>query len=686
MSQIQQRHFFINCGLRLVFVLCLLLPGNGWAASASSRPDVLSKLAAALPTRIVSLVPAVTEVIAALNADPLLVGITYHSNRPARLERCTVVGGFMAPSLTRIKSLQPDLVFISDMHENLRAQLNTLGCRVVEIRTSSLRQAFANIKQIGDIVGKSSAAAQLVAELQQQMVLISRKIERIPLSARRRVMRLMECDGLLVPGDDSFQNELIVAAGGIPPVWGKKGVAVQVTAAEVQTFDPQLIYADGICRHKVKKLFTGKPWTGMAAGKSGNIHFFPDVLTCRAATHLGDFVAWLAATIYPDYFSRPENMVLPEAIRARSELQIGLDCVKQAAVVETTIADFNHRTLVVDLTEPMQTLSTLEGFRAGITTVGNHYLPPASWNLVHLLGSSAFEARVSGLLERQAETTSMLFTGADMNNLVQQSVSFREMKVTALVTAGVSSNAVRMGAEEGRYYELDNADATPKPGTINIILLSNLKLTPKAMTRAIISACEGKSAALQDLDIRATSNPAFFQATGTGTDNIVVVEGRGRTIDQTGGHSKMGELIARAVYDGVTEAVRRQNAICRKRSLFQRLQERQISVYEFLQDCRLEKWVSVAGLVAPVEELLLDRSGITFVESSFAISDAWQRSQVKDLESFRKECAQMANRIAGRPLPVLPQIYFGPELPDPLRLALEALVCGVEYRLKTVSE
>jgi len=93
--------------------------------------------------------------------------------------------------------------------------------------------------------------------------------------------------------------------------------------------------------------------------------------------------------------------------------------------------------------------------------------------------------------------------------------------VYALVTAGVKSNAVRMSADEGRFYE---------PGTINIILLPNMKLTLRAMARAIISATEAKTAALMDLDIRSSYSSSMHRATGTGTDNIIVVEGKGRIL------------------------------------------------------------------------------------------------------------------------------------------------------------
>jgi adenosylcobinamide amidohydrolase len=99
------------------------------------------------------------------------------------------------------------------------------------------------------------------------------------------------------------------------------------------------------------------------------------------------------------------------------------------------------------------------------------------------------------------------------------------------------------------------------------------------MTRAIISATEAKTAALMDLDIRSSYSSSLHQATGTGTDNIIVVRGTGIEIDNTGGHSKLGELIAKAVYQGVREAICKQNKITASRNIFRRLMERKISIY-----------------------------------------------------------------------------------------------------------
>lgn len=674
--------------LGIVFTLFLfLLCGCNYPLSFHDDAGVLITLLKR-PLRIVSLVPSVTEIISALDADKTLVGITYHSTRPARLNRCTVVGGFLKPSLSRIKNLHPDLIFISSLQQGLRPNLESKGCKVVEIETSSLADAYADIELVGRIVGRHDQALQIIEKNRQQLKLIARKVEQIPPSERRRVLRMMGRDSLLVPGDDSFQNEIIAAAGGIVPKWGQSGDFVIVDAAQLQDYNPQFIYACGN-RQEVLDFFKQPQFSKIAAVSEHKITFFPCALACRAGTHIGNFVAWLAASIYPDHFSRPENMVLPAGINRRTELSVALEYVKKAEVVEMTLADFRHQTLVVDLAEPMQILSTLEGFRSGITSVGNHYLPPPTWNLVHRIGVEKFDRQVTDLIGRHPENTALLFTGADMRNLVQKTASFKEMKVVALVTAGVRSNALRMSVDKGGYYELQKSVATKKHGTINIIILTSTHLIPRAMSRALISACEGKTAALQDLDIRSSVNPAFSQATGTGTDNIIVVAGRGPTVKNCGGHSKMGELIAKVVYAGVVAAIRRQNSIYAGRSIFQRLQERGITIYDFVRGCRASfakeeqnDQILIADLTYNVEQLLLESHYSSFVESSLALSDAFNRRQVDNLVSFREECVAIVHKISGKTQPCKLNIYKDQKLPAPLTLALESLVCGAKAQLK----
>jgi len=107
----------------------------------------------------------------------------------------------------------------------------------------------------------------------------------------------------------------------------------------------------------------------------------------------------------------------------------------------------------------------------------------------------------------------------------------------------VKGNALRTGVDVASYVEQAGNFVSTR-GTINVIFLTNATLSVGAMACAIVTATEAKTAALQDLNVRSTSPPRN-QATGIGTDNIIVVSGKepGKPLRLASGHTKIGELI-----------------------------------------------------------------------------------------------------------------------------------------------
>lgn len=534
-----------------------------------------------------------------------------------------------------------------------------------------LAEAGDNLRLLGRIFNREAEAEKIIARNRDQMQLIREKVTVIPQEKRKRVMRFMGRDAVMAPGDDSFQNEVIRAAGGVPPLWGRAGAIVPVTLEEWQRFNPQVLYGCGGDREVAQAFFSRPGWREVEAVKSGQIHYFPCDLTCRAATHTGDFSAWLASVIYTEEFADPRNQVRPDGIDYSRPLKLDLPYVRAARISGSTIQDFPNKTLIIEFTSPQKIVSTLEGQRDGISAVGNHYSPPPAWSLDHHLGLEGVRRRFYEALGQSREGASFLFTGADMDHLSTQQAQYRDMKVTALVTAGVESNAVRLSRDRGDYYE---------PGTINIIVLTNMSLSPRAMTRAVIDATEAKTAALWDMDIRSSYTSRVNPATGTGTDNIIVVQGTGVSLDNAGGHTKLGELIASAVYAGVQEAIQRQNGIVPGRKIFQRLRERRLELYALSSQARLACGSPERDFTALLEEALLEPAVAGFVESALAISDAFERGLVQDLEPFRQWCRLTASAIAGQPVRMLLEPLGDADLPPVLRLAFNAVLTGLEAR------
>lgn len=246
------------------------------------------------------------------------------------------------------------------------------------------------------------------------------------------------------------------------------------------------------------------------------------------------------------------------------DISLPRDLNAKALVIKAERDGLWEKTLVVTFSERRRTLATYNGFVEAMAAV-NHSANPLLWEKVSKefmskngRGGKAYtefmQEKIARDFNLQKSDITMMATAADMDNLAVVTKEFNPLTVTVLVTAGAKSNAIRTGVDEGSYIEGEE----PK-GTINIMLLTNARLTDGAMARAIVTLTEAKTAALEDLKVP-SSYTKNVQATGTGTDSVIVVSGTtGPKASYAGGHSKLGELIGKATYEAVVEALGKQN-------------------------------------------------------------------------------------------------------------------------------
>lgn len=236
----------------------------------------------------------------------------------------------------------------------------------------------------------------------------------------------------------------------------------------------------------------------------------------------------------------------------------------KAEVVQAMREGWAEKTLVVQFSEARRLISTSDGLLDARAAL-NHGAHPLLWAKVARefqgadgRGGKAYSEFIRGAiaerLKQPRTRVAQMSTAADLDNLAVVTREFGPLSVTVLATAGAKSNAIRTGVDSGSYIEGEEP-----AGTINIMVLSNIRLSDAALARALITVTEGKTAALEDLLVRSTYTPSV-QATGTGTDSIIVVSGQSAPMaTYTGGHSRIGELIGKATYAAVVEALGKQN-------------------------------------------------------------------------------------------------------------------------------
>lgn len=210
------------------------------------------------------------------------------------------------------------------------------------------------------------------------------------------------------------------------------------------------------------------------------------------------------------------------------------------------------KTLVIEFPEPWRALSSREGFKR-VRFICNNSNPKELWPLLHTSnGQKNYLNTILSQLKIPANESLFLFTGADVDDVAIADEGFDGFRVSAFVTAGVDTNAMRIGVDGAHVVEIDGEFRNA--GTINIMVLTDASLSTGAMVHSMITITEAKVIALQDLDVRSSYNPRL-KATGTGTDSVVVASGNGVRVNYVGGHAKIGELMARAVTSATKEAI-----------------------------------------------------------------------------------------------------------------------------------
>ena len=224
-----------------------------------------------------------------------------------------------------------------------------------------------------------------------------------------------------------------------------------------------------------------------------------------------------------------------------------------------------QQSIVVHLGGKRQVLSTGAlngGLRNDITAVFNNDGTVGSGMPIPLLAPT-YAGHIAALAEKlglDSQSATGLVTAAQMENVSIQTVSYKQITVEAMVTAGVEVNGARVG-EPAPWDELAESMQIGSLGTINIMLFVNVNLTPDALVRSLVTCTEAKTAALQEL--LAGSKFSRGLATGSGTDGTIIVANRESSLclENAGKHCKLGELIGVAVKAGVKEALLKQTGL-----------------------------------------------------------------------------------------------------------------------------
>lgn len=257
--------------------------------------------------RIVSLVPNGTEILFAVGAGELVVGVSHECDYPeAARARPVLTGSALAPGLTasevdqavaaqvgsgeslytldeaRIAALAPDLIVTQELcpvcavsTAQVDGAVRPLArCpEVLSLDPTTLPDVLADVQRVGEATGHAAAAAALVAALERRLAAVRAAV------AGRRRPRVLALEWLDPPfAGGHWVPEMIDIAGGIDVAAAPGARSARLTWEQVRAADPEVIVAmpcgfDEAGATAQVAALAGRPeWEALSAVRTGRVH------------------------------------------------------------------------------------------------------------------------------------------------------------------------------------------------------------------------------------------------------------------------------------------------------------------------------------------------------------------------------------------------------------------------------
>jgi iron complex transport system substrate-binding protein len=195
---------------------------------------------AAPARRVVSLIPAATELLFAIGADSAVVGRTSYCDYPAAAKAVPDLGDGIKPSIEAILARRPDLVVLYNSGQNaaVAGRLRELGVPEIRLNTDALSDVDRVAKLLGRVTGHQRAVDSVTAVFDTALAAATRPAGGV----RPKVLLLVWEQPPMTIGRGSFLSELVQRAGGenlFDDVTASSGV---VSIEAVAARNPDLIF------------------------------------------------------------------------------------------------------------------------------------------------------------------------------------------------------------------------------------------------------------------------------------------------------------------------------------------------------------------------------------------------------------------------------------------------------------
>lgn len=260
-------------------------------------------------TRIISLVPAITEMLFEIGAGPQVIAVSSYDDFPPQVKALPSVGALLDPDVERILALRPGLVVTYGSQSGLEVQLARAGIRTFSYRHGGVAGILQTLRDLGAATGHAADGDRKAREIQAQLDTVQARVRAYPrprtlLVFGRQPQSLQQ---MYVSGGAGFLHDILQIAGGTNVFADVRQESVQPSHETVLARAPDAIIevrATGLLgpTEMTRELSVWAALASIPAVRNGRIRFLNGDYLVVPGPRVGLAAEAFARALHPEAF------------------------------------------------------------------------------------------------------------------------------------------------------------------------------------------------------------------------------------------------------------------------------------------------------------------------------------------------------------------------------------------------
>jgi iron complex transport system substrate-binding protein len=275
---------------------------DGAVSDAAGASQQISRSAHAA-NRVISLVPALTEMVFAIGAGDRVIAVSSYDDYPPQVKSLPRVGALIDPDVERIIALKPDLVLLYGSQTDLMTQLSRASIPYFEYRHGGLADVTATMRALGRRTGDAQRADAAATEIERRLAMLRKRSSTLKkprtLLVFGRESRSLR--NIYVSGGRGFLHDILEAAGGTNVFADVAAESVQASSEMILARAPEVIVEirSGDDAAQDAEIATWKQLASVPAARSERIYLLTGRFIGVPGPRVADSAEQIAAVLHP---------------------------------------------------------------------------------------------------------------------------------------------------------------------------------------------------------------------------------------------------------------------------------------------------------------------------------------------------------------------------------------------------